>query len=125
MRKYTIELSGVIFELTLGDKTTRYNNEGVHQTVLIKINNNLVTNTLWGLDELISNLHKSSVITGIGYIEDNYIIYADYKNKTKYSYKKMSIQDSDKFIEWLYFCNLPINEQRKLKLKRWKEKQLD
>ena len=121
-----------IFELIIGDIINRFQNEGIHQSVEILVYNiekdleiRLLI-TVWGTDHSIEMM--KNVVEQTSYIRIskhnivNFVYDLDEINEPIY-YMKMEEDKSAEFLEWLDFCYLPINKQRKLKLNKWKEKQ--
>lgn len=122
-----ININNTDFYLELGDKTARFGDEGIHQKVLIYTtiadNINILYKSDWGLETYIASLYSEESMMGKLQYRNNNIYYINGSVDDNVVFNNMNIVDTKKFMKWLLFCDLPITEQRKFKLKKWKEKQ--
>lgn len=135
MKEYTWEFEEFIFTLKISELKERYNNEGIHQDVIFDIYNkdekttiNILDDYNWGLENYINNISKQN--KNFNYsskiqLKDGVIYFLNKKKDNEIYFRIMDKKSTKEFLDWLNFCNLPLVKQRKIKLEKWKEKQLD
>lgn len=133
MREYTYKYDGDIFTLCLSDIQTRFGDEGIYQKVILVVKDPTepkgVFVTLfkseWGIESFIESLTNdgNELLSAIQY-NNGQISYICKRDEDNAIFKRMNSTESTSFLKWLFYCKLPLVEQRKLKLKQWKEKQL-
>lgn len=124
MKKFTWKYHNDEFELHISEIQPRFGDEGVHQKMIIFVNGIRIVTTEWGLGDFISSLTSvEGNYTHMIQYNDGQISYVYNRDKENTYFKVMDTEESTKLIKWLCFCNLPLTEQRKLKIKQWKEKQ--
>lgn len=126
MEKHKWTLEDDEFLLELGELRTRFNDEGIHQQIILSVNGNKLYESNWGIENFLESFTKnnSEIMGSIQYI-NNQITYICRKEEDASVFKRMTANESTEFIKWLFFCKLPKTEQRNLKIKQWKERQSD
>lgn len=125
MRKFTWKLEDDYFIIELSEIKKRYGDEGIHQEIKLLVNNILLYHSYWGLEHFLEAFTNPIEDMMFGIQKTNgQITYICKDEPNAVIYKRMSVNESNDFIKWLFYCKLPLVEQRKLKLKQWKEKQL-